>query len=52
MVLGRHRAGCEMSSTRRTFDDEMTDEAKQIFPPNADKSILGRDGRVRSFKRR
>jgi sialic acid synthase SpsE len=40
MVLAAHRAGCEMVKHQTHFvDDEMTDEAKQIFPPNADKSI-------------
>ena len=40
MVLAAHRAGCEMVKHQTHFvDDEMTDEAKGIFPPNADKSI-------------
>lgn len=40
MVLAAHRAGCEMVKHQTHFvEDEMTDEAKQIFPPNADKSI-------------
>ena len=40
MVQAAHRAGCEMVKHQTHFvDDEMTDEAKQIFPPNADKSI-------------
>jgi sialic acid synthase SpsE len=40
MVLAAHRAGCEMVKHQTHFvDDEMTDEAKLIFPPNADKSI-------------
>ncbi|MDP2075514.1 N-acetylneuraminate synthase family protein [Hydrogenophaga sp.] len=40
MVLAAHRTGCEMVKHQTHFvDDEMTDEAKQIFPPNADKSI-------------
>ena len=40
MVLAAHRSGCEMVKHQTHFvDDEMTDEAKQIFPPNADKSI-------------
>lgn len=40
MVLAAHRAGCEMVKHQTHFvDDEMTDEAKAIFPPNADKSI-------------
>ncbi|MDZ4284112.1 MAG: N-acetylneuraminate synthase family protein [Hydrogenophaga sp.] len=40
MVLAAYRAGCEMVKHQTHFvDDEMTDEAKQIFPPNADKSI-------------
>ena len=34
------KAGCEMVKHQTHFvDDEMTDEAKAIFPPNADKSI-------------
>ncbi|WP_342078381.1 N-acetylneuraminate synthase family protein [Yoonia sp. SS1-5] len=33
-------AGCEMIKHQtHIIEDEMTDEAKQIFPPNADKSI-------------
>ncbi|MGE0097371.1 MAG: N-acetylneuraminate synthase family protein [Hydrogenophaga sp.] len=40
MVLAAHRAGCEMVKHQTHFvEDEMTDEAKAIFPPNADKSI-------------
>ncbi|MFM2261489.1 MAG: hypothetical protein RI959_165 [Pseudomonadota bacterium] len=40
MVLAAHRAGCEMVKHQTHFvEDEMTDEAKQIFPPNADVSI-------------
>ena len=40
MVLAAHRAGCEMVKHQTHFvDDEMTEEAKQIFPPNADVSI-------------
>jgi N-acetylneuraminate synthase len=40
MVSAAHRAGCEMVKHQTHFvDDEMTDEAKGIFPPNADVSI-------------
>jgi sialic acid synthase SpsE len=40
MVCAAHSAGCEMVKHQTHFvDDEMTDEAKQIFPPNADVSI-------------
>lgn len=40
MVSAAHRAGCEMVKHQTHFvEDEMTDEAKGIFPPNADKSI-------------
>ena len=40
MVSAAHSAGCEMVKHQTHFvDDEMTDEAKQIFPPNADVSI-------------
>jgi sialic acid synthase SpsE len=40
MVLAAHRAGCEMVKHQTHFvEDEMTDEAKHIFPPNADVSI-------------
>lgn len=40
MVSAAHRAGCEMVKHQTHFvDDEMTDEAKAIFPPNADVSI-------------
>lgn len=40
MVSAAHRAGCEMVKHQTHFvDDEMTDEAKNIFPPNADVSI-------------
>jgi sialic acid synthase SpsE len=40
MVRAAHSAGCEMIKHQTHFvDDEMTDEAKQIFPPNADVSI-------------
>jgi sialic acid synthase SpsE len=40
MVRAAHSAGCEMVKHQTHFvDDEMTDEAKQIFPPNADVSI-------------
>lgn len=40
MVLAAHRSGCEMIKHQTHFvDDEMTDEAKSIFPPNANKSI-------------
>ncbi len=40
MVAAAHSAGCEMVKHQTHFvDDEMTDEAKQIFPPNADVSI-------------
>lgn len=55
MVTAAHRAGCEMVKHQTHFvDDEMTDEAKAIFPPNADKSIwhvmqecaLGKDDEI------
>jgi sialic acid synthase SpsE len=40
MVSAARTAGCEMVKHQTHFvDDEMTDEAKSIFPPNADKSI-------------
>ncbi len=40
MVTAARLAGCEMVKHQTHFvDDEMTDEAKSIFPPNADKSI-------------
>ncbi|QYJ03730.1 N-acetylneuraminate synthase family protein [Nocardioides panacisoli] len=40
MVAAAHSAGCEMVKHQTHFvEDEMTDEAKEIFPPNADKSI-------------
>lgn len=40
MVEAAHSAGCEIVKHQTHFvDDEMTDEAKEIFPPNADKSI-------------
>ena len=40
MVLAARHAGCEMVKHQTHFvEDEMTDEAKSIFPPNADKSI-------------
>jgi len=40
MVNAAHSAGCEMVKHQTHFvEDEMTDEAKQIFPPNADVSI-------------
>lgn len=40
MVTAAHRAGCEMVKHQTHFvEDEMTEEAQQIFPPNANKSI-------------
>ncbi|PZQ99136.1 MAG: polyhydroxyalkanoate biosynthesis repressor PhaR [Cereibacter sphaeroides] len=40
MVRLAHLAGCECIKHQTHFlDDEMTDEAKSIFPPNADVSI-------------
>jgi N-acetylneuraminate synthase len=40
MVSTAYRAGCEMVKHQTHFvEDEMTDEAKGIFPPNADVSI-------------
>ncbi|MSQ57862.1 MAG: polyhydroxyalkanoate biosynthesis repressor PhaR [Limnohabitans sp.] len=40
MVSAAHLAGCEMVKHQTHFlEDEMTEEAKQIFPPNADVSI-------------
>lgn len=40
MVTAARFAGCEMVKHQTHFvDDEMTVEAKSIFPPNADKSI-------------
>ena len=55
MVTQAHLAGCEMVKHQTHFvDDEMTDEAKSIFTPNADKSIwhvmqecaLGKDDEI------
>jgi len=55
MVTHAHLAGCEMVKHQTHFvDDEMTDEAKSIFPPNANKSIwhvmqecaLGKDDEI------
>lgn len=40
MVTAARLAGCEMVKHQTHFvSDEMTEEAKSIFPPNADKSI-------------
>lgn len=40
MISAAHKAGCEMVKHQTHFvEDEMTDEAKAIFPPNADISI-------------
>ena len=40
MVNAAHLAGCEMVKHQTHFvEDEMTEEAKSIFPPNAEKSI-------------
>jgi N-acetylneuraminate synthase len=40
MVTQASKSGCEMVKHQTHFvEDEMTSEAKQIFPPNADKSI-------------
>ena len=40
MVTAAHRAGCEIVKHQTHFvEDEMTDEAKAIRPPNADVSI-------------
>lgn len=40
MVLAAAKAGCEMVKHQtHIVEDEMTEEAKSIFPPNADKSI-------------
>ena len=40
MVTAARLAGCEMVKHQTHFvEDEMTEEAKYIFPPNADKSI-------------
>lgn len=40
MVKAARMAGCEMVKHQTHFvEDEMTEEAKGIFPPNADKSI-------------
>ncbi len=40
MVTAAHKAGCEIVKHQTHFvEDEMTEEAKQIFPPNADVSI-------------
>ena len=40
MVLAAYKSGCEMIKHQTHFvEDEMTDEAKNIVPPNADKSI-------------
>lgn len=55
MVSAAHKAGCEMVKHQTHFvEDEMTDEAKAIFPPNADMSIwevmqrcaLGKDDEI------
>jgi N-acetylneuraminate synthase len=55
MIDAAASAGCEMVKHQTHFvEDEMTDEAKQIFPPNADVSIwdvmercaLGRDDEI------
>ncbi len=55
MVTAARFAGCEMVKHQTHFvDDEMTEEAKSIFPPNADKSIwhvmqecaLGKDDEI------
>ncbi|WP_417668092.1 N-acetylneuraminate synthase family protein [Roseibium sp.] len=41
MVEAAARSGCEMIKHQTHFvEDEMTEEAKQIFPPNADVSIF------------
>jgi len=40
MVFAAYQSGCEMIKHQTHFvEDEMTDEAKFIFPPNANKSI-------------
>lgn len=40
MAEAARNAGCEVIKHQTHFvDDEMTDEAREIFPPNADKSI-------------
>ncbi|MFO0513595.1 MAG: N-acetylneuraminate synthase family protein, partial [Rhodobacterales bacterium] len=40
MVRLAHLSGCECIKHQTHFlDDEMTDEARRIFPPNADVSI-------------
>jgi sialic acid synthase SpsE len=40
MVLAASQSGCEMIKHQTHFvEDEMTEEAKNIFPPNADVSI-------------
>jgi len=40
MVNAAHRSGCEMIKHQTHFvEDEMTEEAKSIFPPNAEVSI-------------
>lgn len=40
MVAAAHGAGCEIVKHQTHFvEDEMTEEAKSIFPPNADVSI-------------
>lgn len=40
MATAARLAGCEMVKHQTHFvDDEMTDEAKSVFPPNADRSI-------------
>jgi sialic acid synthase SpsE len=40
MVLAASQSGCEMIKHQTHFvEDEMTEEAKSIFPPNADVSI-------------
>ena len=45
--------GCECVKHQTHFvDDEMTDEARMIFPPNADESIWGRHRAMRARTRR
>ncbi|MCP5534599.1 MAG: N-acetylneuraminate synthase family protein [Akkermansiaceae bacterium] len=40
MVLHAAKSGCEVIKHQTHFvEDEMTDEAKTVFPPNSDKSI-------------
>ena len=48
LVLAAAQAGCEIVKHQTHFvDDEMTPEAKQIIPPNAENIYLGNYGKQR-----